>query len=229
MRVLVACESSGAVRDAFIRKGHDAMSCDLLPADKGTDGTHHHQGDVFKLLAQDTGFDLMVAHPPCTYLASSSMHWTTRGLRPKVWTTRALAFFKALLDMPIPMICIENPVGVPATRIRPPDQYIQPYQFGHLESKKTGLWLKNLPLLLPTRVMQPPSWGCCHDGEKWDYRLGAKGCPVCRGRHKALPRWNNQDACGQNNVSGADRWKKRSKTYLGIANAMASQWGIILP
>jgi hypothetical protein len=148
MKVLVACEFSGVVRDAFRRAGHDAMSCDLLPTQ--TPGPHH-VGDVLDIL--NDGWDLMVAHPPCTYLCVSGMHWTTRGLRDPQLTEDALAFFRALLDAKIPRVAVENPVGVVSTRVGKPDQIVQPWQFGHGETKATCLWLRGLPKLTPTNVV----------------------------------------------------------------------------
>ena len=196
MRVLIACESSGAVRDAFSRLGHDAMSCDLLPTQAPG---NHYQGSVFDLdLSQ---FDLMIAHPPCTYLSVSGMHWTSRGLRDPQLTEGALDFVRRLMDSPIDKIAIENPVSVISSRIRKPDQTIQPYQFGHDASKRTCLWLKGLPPLMPTKNIPPR---------------------IVNGK----PRWANQTDSGQNKLPpSADRWRQRSKTYLGIANAMADQWG----
>lgn len=149
LKVLVACEYSGAVRDSFLTLGHDALSCDLLPTD--TPGPHY-QGDIRDLL--DDTWDLMVAFPPCTYLCSSGMHWTTRGKRDPQLTEDALSFVKLLLDAPIPHIALENPIGVISSRIRKPDCIIQPWQFGHPETKATCLWLKNLPVLQPTNVVE---------------------------------------------------------------------------
>lgn len=195
MKVLIACEYSGRVRDAFLAAGHDAMSCDLLPTDSPGP---HHQGDVFDII--DDGWDLMVAHPPCTYLAVSGMHWTTRGVRDPKLTEDALAFVQRLMDAPIKRIAIENPISVISSRIRKPDQIIQPWWFGHDASKKTCLWLKNLPLLQPTDMLP---------GD-------------------AKTRRANQTASGQNKLSPSkDRWKIRSETYAGIANAMAAQWGAV--
>jgi len=192
MRVLVACEYSGAVRDAFLSLGHDAMSCDLLPTD--IPGPHY-QGDVFDIV--NDGFDLMVAHPPCTFLCVSGLHWNDRG-RGHQGTADALVFFQRLLDVEIPMIAIENPIGIASTRIRPADQTIQPWQYGHPESKATQLWLKGLPPLKPTNILKLPESG----------------------------RWDNQTASGQNKLPpSADRWKIRSATYPGIARAIAQQWG----
>jgi hypothetical protein len=196
MKILIACEYSGRVRDAFIRAGHDAMSCDLLPTD--VPGPHY-QGDVTDVLHD--GWDLMVAHPPCTYLSVSGMHWTTRGLRDPQLTEDALAFVRLLLDAPIERIALENPISVISSRIRKPDQIITPYMFGHDASKKTCLWLKNLPALTPTVMVEPR----IVDGKK---------------------RWGNQTDSGQNKLPPSeDRWKIRSETYQGIADAMADQWG----
>jgi len=195
MKVLIACEYSGTVRDAFIRAGHEAMSCDLLPTD--VTGPHY-QGDVTDIL--NNGWDLMIAHPPCTYLSVSGMHWTTRGLRDPQLTENALDFVRQLMNAPIEKIAIENPVSVISTRIRKPDQIIQPWWFGHDASKKTCLWLKNLPLLTATKML-----------------LG-----------DAKTRRANQTASGQNKLPPSkDRWKIRSATYQGVADAMAEQWGAL--
>ena len=196
VRVLVACEYSGKVRNAFIAAGHEAVSCDLLPTDKPGP---HYQGDVRNILG--SGWDLMVAHPPCTYLSVSGMHWTTRGLRDPQLTEDALDFVRALMNAPIERIAIENPVSVISSRIRKPDQTIQPWWFGDNASKKTCLWLKNLPLLVPTKIVEPR----IIEGKK---------------------RWGNQTDSGQNRLAPSDdRWKLRSETYQGIADAMAKQWG----
>lgn len=196
MRVLIACEYSGAVRDAFRARGHDAMSCDLLPTDAPGP---HYQGDVRDVL--NNNWDLMIAHPPCTYLSVSGMHWTRRGLRDPQLTEDALEFVRLLLDAPIPRIAIENPVSVISTRISKPDQIINPYQFGHDASKKTCLWLKGLLPLKPTQIIEPR---------------------IVNGRK----RWKNQTDSGQNRLSPSpDRWKLRSATFPGIAAAMADQWG----
>lgn len=196
MKVLIACEYSGTVRDAFIAAGHDAMSCDLLPTDAPGP---HYLGDVRDVLGD--GWDLMIAHPPCTYLAVSGMHRTARGLRDPQLTEDALDFVRLLLAAPVPRIAVENPVSVISTRIRRPDQIIQPWQFGHDASKTTCLWLKGLPALRPTQIVEPR----IVDGRK---------------------RWGNQTDTGQNPLSPSpDRWKRRSATYVGIAAAMAAQWG----
>lgn len=197
MRILVACEYSGAVRDAFIRAGHYAASCDLLPSESPLGD--HFQCNVLDIIDHD--WDLMIAHPPCTYLSVSGMHWTTRGLRDPKLTEDALDFVQQLMDAPIERIAIENPISVISSRIRKPDQIITPYQFGHDASKKTCLWLKNLPPLKPTQMIEPR---------------------IVNGRK----RWGNQTDSGQNKLSPSkDRWKIRSATYEGIANAMAAQWG----
>ena len=195
MRVLIACEYSGTVRDAFIVAGHDAMSCDLLPTEKPGP---HYQGDVMHVL--DQGWDLMIAHPPCTYLSVSGIHWNDRA---RGWdeTEKALEFFRLLLNAPIPKIAIENPVGIVSSRIIKPDQTIQPYRFGADASKATCLWLKTLPLLIPAAYVPPRIVG----GKR---------------------RWANQTDGGQNKLAPShDRWKERSRTYPGIAAAMADQWG----
>lgn len=146
MKVLVACEYSGRVRDAFIRAGHDAMSCDLLPTD--VPGPHY-QGDVRDVLGD--GWDLMVAHPPCTHLAVSGARWFKDKQAEQV---EALEFVRLLLDAPVERIALENPVSIISSRIRKPDQVIQPWQFGHGETKATCLWLKNLPPLVPTDIVE---------------------------------------------------------------------------
>lgn len=195
MRVLVACEYSGRVRDSFIACGHDALSCDLLPTE--SQGPHY-RGDVRDVIG--AGWDLMIAHPPCTYLAVSGMHWTTRGLRDPKLTEDALDFVRLLLDAPIQRIALKNPVSVISSRIRKPDQVVQPWWFGEDASKKTCLWLKNLPPLVPTNKLP---------GDEKTRRA-------------------NQTASGQNKLAPSpDRWKERSRTYQGIADAMADQWGAL--
>lgn len=217
MKILVACEYSGVVRDAFLKMGHEALSCDILPTDQPGP---HYQGDVQDILHD--GWDLMIAHPPCTYLSVSGMHWTTRGLRDAQLTEDALDFVNILLSAPIDRIAIENPVSVISSRIRKPDQIIQPWQFGHDASKKTCLWLKNLPVLAPTAIVEP-RWICC--GLGLPEGAGKYGCANCNGEKAARPRWSNQTGSGQNRLPPSkDRWKTRSATYLGIARAMADQW-----
>ena len=218
MKVLIACEYSGTVRDAFRARGHDAMSCDLLPTD--VPGPHY-QGDVQEILRD--GWDLMIAHPPCTYLSVSGMHWTRRGLRDPQLTEDALDFVRLLMDAPIPRIAIENPVSIISTTIRRPDQTVQPWMFGHDASKKTCLWLKGLPLLKPMRIVEP-RLVCC--GRELPAGTGPRGCPNCCGDKRARERWGNQTDSGQNRLGPSpDRWKIRSATYAGIAAAMADQWG----
>lgn len=213
MNVLIACEYSGRVRDAFTRRGHFAMSCDLLPTELPGP---HYQGDVRDLL-HPGWWDLMIAHPPCTYLTSAGLHWNKRGVlidgRPRSeLTEEALDFVRLLLDAPVPRIALENPVGCIGTRIRKADQTIQPYQFGDDASKATCLWLKGLPVLqadpsrrLAGRIVTDPRTG------------------------KQVERWGNQTDSGQNRLPPSDdRWKIRSETYMGIAEAMAEQWGAIM-
>jgi len=169
------------------------MSCDLLPTD--VPGPHY-QGDVSDII--NDGWDLMIAHPPCTYLCSSGLHWNKRRPERAAQTEQALQFVQLLLDANIPKIALENPIGCISTRIRKPDQTVQPWQYGHPESKATCLWLKGLHLLQATDILPLPENG----------------------------RWDNQTASGQNKLTPSpDRWKIRSQTYQGIANAMAEQWG----
>mgnify|MGYP003651836095 CR=1 FL=1 len=183
LRVLIACEYSGRVRDAFIKRGHDAISCDLLPTESPGP---HYKGDVFDII--NDGFDMMIAHPPCTHLAVSGARHFARKISSGEQQS-ALDFVRRLMSAPIEKICIENPVSIIATKIRPASQYIQPWEHGHGETKKTGLWLKNLPLLVPSNIV-----------EGRDDRI-----------HKMPPSEN--------------RWKERSRTYQGVADAMAAQWG----
>lgn len=210
LQVLVACEYSGRIRQAFCDLGHEAWSCDLLP----TEGNFrfHYQCDVREILHQ--GWDLLIAHPDCTYLTNSASWAYKEGpyhqkINPgtKVGAERmklrneALEFVRLLMNAPIPMIAIENPIGVISTSIRPASQYINPHEYGHDASKKTGLWLKGLPLLKPTNHIEPR---------------------IVNG----LKRWANQTDSGQNRLTpGSDRWKDRSRTYQGWADAMAMQWG----
>lgn len=181
MRVLVACEFSGVVREAFRKRGHLAHSCDLLPSEDDSD--YHFQEDALEIIGH--GWDLMIAHPPCTHLAVSGARWFKDKQKEQA---EALDFVRALMNAPIPRICIENPISIISSRIRKPDQIIQPWQFGHGETKATCLWLKNLPLLVATNIV-----------EGREARV-----------HKMPP--------------GPDRWKERSRTFTGIAEAMAEQW-----
>lgn len=187
MRVLIACEFSGIVRDAFASRGHFAVSCDLQHSDAAPG--YHYTGDVRDIL--EDGWDIMIAHPPCTYLCSASAQYMRHPIR-KERIAEALAFVRELMRAPIEHICVENPVGIISTRIRQPDQMIHPWQFGETEQKKTHLWLKNLPLLRPTKYVPR--------------------------RHQT----RNFD-----NLTARDRGKIRSKTFRGIAIAMADQWGTL--
>ena len=192
MKVLVACEYSGVVRDAFIARGHEAMSCDLLPTDNPGP---HYQGDVRDVI--DYPWDLMIAHPPCTALAvSGARHFDAKRLDGRQQAGASFVLWLSKVD--IPRIAIENPVGVLSTLWSKPSQVVQPWQYGHPEAKATCLWLKNLPNLIPTNIVPKPDKGY----------------------------WDNQTPSGQNKLGpSADRWKVRSATYQGIADAMAEQWG----
>ena len=196
MRIVIACEFSGTVRDEFLKKGHEAISCDLLET---ISPGPHYKGDIRDIIYD--GWDMLIGFPPCTYICSSGLHWNKRDLTRVEKTDKALDFVRLLMDAPIEKIAIENPVGCISSRIRKPDQYIQPYQFGHDASKKTCLWLKGLPPLEPTKFIEPR---------------------IVNG----LPRWANQTDSGQNRLPPSkDRWAKRSLTYLGVAKAMAQRWG----
>ena len=183
-RVLIACEFSGIVRDAFLKKGFNAWSCDLLPTE--SDDEHHLTGDVLNWLDED--WDLMIGHPPCTYTSVTGSRWYKNDPRRQ----EGVEFFKTLFNAPIEHIALEHPVSVVSGRFRKPDQYIQPWEHGHGETKKTGLWLKNLPLLKPSNIVD--------------------------GRHPRV--WLEPPH--------PDRWKRRSRTYQGIADAMAEQWGNVI-
>ena len=183
MRVLVACEFSGIVRDAFRAKGHDAWSCDMLPSER--DPAFHIQGDVLGYLRGNPPWDLMIAHPPCTHLAVSGARWFKDK---RVEQDMAIDFFMQMINAPIEKICVENPVSIMSTRYRKPDQIIQPWMFGHGETKATCLWLKNLPLLTATEIVE--------------------------GREAKVHRM----------APGPNRWRERSRTLKGIADAMAEQW-----
>jgi hypothetical protein len=191
MKVLVACEYSGTVRDAFIKRGHDAISCDILPTDSPGP---HYQGDVRDIL--NDGWDIMIAHPPCTHLAVSGAAWFAEK-RADGRQQIGIDFFMEMINADIPKICVENPVCIMSSVYRKPDQIIQPYMFGHAESKKTCLWLKNLSKLVPTNDVK----------SEWELLPKNK-----RERLHYLP-------------PSEDRWKLRSKTFHGIAEAMATQWG----
>jgi hypothetical protein len=216
LRVLIACEFSGIVREAFKAKGCDAWSCDLL--DTEIPG-QHYKGDVFDII--NDGFDMMIAHPPCTHLAVSGARWFKEKQKEQA---EALEFVRLLMDADIPRIAIENPISIISSRIRKPDQIIQPWMFGHPESKATCLWLKGLPPLKPTDIADWKKYRCkC--GYVFEASLGKYGCPNCCGEYVAVPLWDNQTKSGQNKLPPSkDRSKIRSKTYLGIAKAMTEQW-----
>lgn len=229
MRVLVACERSGRVRDAFAALGHAAMSCDIEPTDFPG---NHYQGDIFDVI--DDGWDLMIAHPPCTYLTCAA-EWAykdiqTKNIKPgtligaerREARNDAVEFVRRLSTAEIPRKAIENPVGALSSRWRDPDQYIQPYEFGEDASKKTCLWLQGLPQLTRTAFISP-RYICCG---AFDVTEDMNGCPDCLGLSNPLPRWGNQTDSGQNRLPpGPDRERLRSLTYQGWADAMASQWG----
>jgi len=218
MRILVACEFSGTVRDAFARLGHNVISCDFLPSD--TPG-NHYQGDVRDII--NDGFDLLVAHPPCTYLSVSGLHWNGRTPGRAEKTEAALDFVRMLMGAQIPRIAVENPVSCISTRIRKPNQIIQPWMFGENASKATCLWLKGLPPLVPTNFIEGRLFCCGNEipnGDKY-------GCPNCNGKKKAKRIYGNQTPSGQNKLGPSPgRWRERSRTYEGIAKACAKQWGI---
>lgn len=184
MKVLIACEYSGVVRRAFRARGHEAISCDLLLSEDNSE--YHHQSDIKDLLTQDKNWDLMIAHPPCTHLAVSGARWFKDKKKEQ---KEALEFIKFLLDLPIDKIALENPISIISSKIRKPNQIIQPWMFGHGETKATCLWLKNLPKLVPTNVVE--------------------------GREQRV--WKM--------APGSNRWKERSRTFEGIGEAMAEQWG----
>jgi hypothetical protein len=214
MKVLVACESSGTVREAFRRMGHDAWSCDLLPADDKSQ--YHIQDDVLNIIQKP--WDLVIAHPPCTYLCGSGIHWLKarkkntielqekeirRVEKRKADTEIAKSFFMQFTKLKCKW-CIENPIGIMSRHYRKPNQIIQPYQFGHNASKRTCLWLNGLPALTHTAYVEPR---------------------LVKNKGKVRKRWDNQTDSGQNKLAPSkDRWKIRSKTYEGVADAMAKQW-----
>lgn len=193
MDILLGCEMSGIVRDAFIARGHNAVSCDLLPSERTGP---HMMCDI--RIALRKKWDMGIFFPPCTYLCASGLHWNKRRPERQQLTEEALEFVRMLLGSDIPKIGLENPIGCISSRIRKPDQIIQPWMFGHPESKATCLWLKGLPKLVATNILQVPPSG----------------------------RWNNQTASGQNKLGPSEtRWIERSRTYQGVADAMAEQWG----
>jgi len=202
LKILVACEYSGIVRDTFTAKGHDVWSCDILPSDRG--GGQHIQDNVLDHL--DDGWDMMIAHPPCTYLTVTGNKWFKPEFKER-FPTRiqdredAIEFFLKLANANIPKICIENPVGIMSSVYQKPTQYVHPYYFGDKHSKKTGLWLKNLPKLKPTNIVEP---------EFYIYKDGRKD-----------PLWHVETM----KLPPLERMKARSKTFQGVADAMAEQWG----
>lgn len=209
MRILVACECSGRVRGALRKAGHDAWSCDIKPSED--DSPFHIRGDMFKAIEKERRagrhFRAIIAHPDCTFLSSSGLHWNTRGKREKdgrlrsEHTADAIAFVRQILALDIEYKAIENPIGCLSSQVRKPDQIIQPYQYGDDASKSTCLWLEGLPLLKPTRWIAPR----IVDGKK---------------------RWANQTDSGQNRLGPSEgRAAERSRTYQGIANAIGNQWG----
>lgn len=200
MKILVACEYSGVVREAFTKLGHDATSCDLLPTDIPG---KHHQGDIMDILYND--WDIIIAFPPCTHLAVSGSKYFAQKIADGR-QQQGIDFFMMFANHPCQKIAIENPIGVMSTKWRKPDQIIQPYEYGHPESKKTCLWLKGLPKLVPTNILPKPECGY----------------------------WDNQTPGRQNKIVVDGKWigfndkrtaHLRSKTYQGVADAMAEQWG----
>lgn len=198
MKVLIACEFSGRVRNAFAKLGHDAWSCDLVPSE--TEG-NHIQGDILEHLTEY--WDLMIAHPPCTHLAVSGAAWFAKK-RADGRQQQGIDFFMSLANAPIAKIAIENPIGIMSKIWRKPDQIIQPWWFGEEAQKSTCLWLKNLPLLTPTKIVGK--------GEMVEYKSG-----------KRMPKWY-ADAC---KLKSAERERLRNITFQGIADAMAAQWGTL--
>ena len=206
MRILLACEYSGVVRDAFRSKGHDAWSCDILPSD--ADKKYHYQCDIFEVIDKD--WDMMIAFPPCTYLSVSGNRWFNARYAKKFPTRQqdredAKEFFMALANAPIGKICIESAQGIMSTCWRKPDQIIHPYQFGHAAAKRTCLWLKDLPPLMPTEIVEP---------EYITYKSG-----------KTMPKWYAD--IGAAKPPPEVRRKLRSRSFQGIGDAMANQWSTI--
>lgn len=252
MKVLIGCEFSGIVREAFRKRGHEAYSCDILPSSDNS--KYHIQDDVLNIL--NDNWDLAIFHPPCTYLCSSGIHWNDRG---RGWdeTNKALEFVNKLLNAPIEKIALENPVGIISSRIRKPDQIIQPWQFGHDASKATCLWLKNLSKLQHAKIIAPKKWKLIKFASDMPINPDTEEafCEECdmdfaececfgptqddveykefKGylfgtMQKPIPKmiWGNQTPSGQNKLGPSeDRWMERSLTYQGIADEMVKQWG----
>jgi hypothetical protein len=234
MKILVACEFSGVVRTAFQSMGHDAVSCDLLSTEIPG---QHYQGDVFDIIAD--GWDMMIAFPPCTHLCvSGARYFAEKQADGRQY--EGMSFFMRLATYPgIPKVCIENPVGIMSTHFRKPDQIIQPYEYGHPESKKTCLWLRGLPLLRSTNVLHRPLWVLCPDCEdywcmKHKKHVADCDCPDIDAfsRRNIYPYidggvWDNQCPSGQNKLGPSPtRAMERARTYCGIACAMAEQWSV---
>jgi site-specific DNA-cytosine methylase len=223
MRVLVACEFSGIVRESFRRRGHDAWSCDLLESE--IPGQHMQCG--VRRALQEWPWDLMIAHPPCTHLAVSGARWFKEKQAEQ---TQALEFVRMLMEAAIARIAIENPVSIISSRIRKPDQVIQPWMFGHGETKTTCLWLKGLPKLEPTDLVVP-EWAVRSDGTIHMSKKGKRDNPThfLTGRTTRvlsgpqLQQWNRI----HHMPPSPERWRNRSRTYGGIAEAMAEQWGTL--
>ncbi len=225
-RVVIVCECSGVVRDAFRLRGIDALSVDLKPTE--TPGPHH-QGDALEFLRAHAGeFDLLLGHPECRFVCGSGLHWNKRRPGRAAETDKAVEFFRALWGVPIPLKALENPSGCISTRFRPATQYIQPYQFGEDASKKTGLWLAGLPELRKTKFVEPRL--VCRCGKVHPYAAAfGKGCECGADAGSLKPRWANQTDSGQNKLGpSAGRSAARARTYPGIAAAMAEQWGAVL-
>lgn len=211
MKILIACESSGTIRRELAAYGHDVVSCDLLPSEDNS--PDHYTGPVQDLLtgSDARAWDLMIGHPPCTYLSSSGLFRNKGNPERAAKTEAALAFFRYLWEQPIPRIVLENPIGCASTRICKPTQIIQPYMFGDDASKSTCLWIKGLP-----KLEVPP------ESEWFPPRL------VVAENGRTYKRWSNQTDSGQNRLTPSeDRWRIRSKTYAGIANAIGQQWGTV--
>lgn len=237
--MLIGCERSGVIRHAFRRMGHDAWSCDLAPSEDGS--KFHLQGDVLAVLTQHAwvgenapkAWDIFGVHPSCQFLNSAGMHWTSRGKRDPIKTQEAILFAERCWEagrQHAKSMFLENPVGVLSTRsnLGKPQQIIQPYEFGEDASKSTCLWLHNLPSLTGTKFV-PPRMFCRACKACYHYQGEVKDCcPNCgaEAAKHCLPRWGNQTDSGQNRLApSATRWMDRSRTYEGIAYAMAKQWG----